>query len=272
MTKNLLFTSAGNNCIIDKFWIEQHRNYDIFVCYYGNNTDKKLMKYADYYAERKGSKFQNFYFFWQQQLNQSSNKLKEKESNKDEEISIENINPNKKKFNILDYDYYFIVDDDIIISTTNINNLFLVISTFNLDIIQPSFPIGKISRITHAITTSHPGIFMRYTNFIEINVPVFRKSALEQCMKIYDTSLIGFGVDYLFLWFLGYTREEKYAIIDHIKCINPFFEEREIDKLQSIDNRYLTWRKIAEKHNIIEWKHTNYKIIPLNPFNGKFLF
>jgi hypothetical protein len=262
MTRNLLFTSAGNNCIIDKYWIDNNRKYDIFVCYYGNNPDKPLMKYADYYAERKGGKFQNFYFFWQQNPQQPIRS--------ESDISIQTVNPNKKKFNIKDYDYYFIVDDDIIISTTDINRLFLVISSYNLDIIQPSFPIGKNSRISHEITVSQPELFMRYTNFIEVNTPVFSKSALEKCMKIYEPSLVGFGVDYLFLWFLGHTKEDKYAIIDHIKCINPFFEEREIDKLQTLDNRYQNWKEIAKKHNITCWKHKNYKALLLNPFNSKF--
>jgi hypothetical protein len=90
-------------------------------------------------------------------------------------------------------------------------------------------------------------------------------------MKIYDPSLVGFGIDYLFLWFLGHTKKNKYAIIDHIKCINPFFEEREIDKLQSFDNRYQNWKNIAKQYNITFWKHINYKYLPLNMFNSKFL-
>ncbi len=262
--KCLLFTSAGETTILDKYWIEPTRQYDIFVCYYGDNRDNKLRKYCDYYAERKGSKFQNFHYFW----NLDNDTDIEKNENKSikPHIPIEN-NNNKPKFDIKSYDYYFIVDDDIIITTDGINQLFKIINHYNLYIIQPSF-IPKYSQISHQITVTQPGLLMRYTNFIEVNTPVFSKETLIKCMAIYDPILVGYGIDYLFLWFLGQNQKDKYAIIDSVKCINPIVQDREINKLESFQTRVEKWNKIAKKYNIKVWEHKSFSKIHLNSIHN----
>ncbi len=252
----LLFTSAGKNAIIDKYWIDKDRKYDIFLCYYGNETNKPLLTFTDYYVERKGSKFQNFHYFWT--------------NPKQTEFNIIKNDINKPEFNIKNYDYYYLVDDDIIISTKAINNMFKIINDFNLDIIQPAFLPGK-SRISHSITRAVPNTFLRYTNFIEINTPFFSKSALEKCMNIYDAILVGYGIDYLFIGHLDEENKNKFAIIDAIKCINPFFDVREIDILQPIDDRIKNWETVMKKHNIKIWTHTVFKLIPLNIMNRLYL-
>jgi hypothetical protein len=254
--KCLLFTSAGKNAIIDKYWIDKERKYDIFLCYYGDETNKPLLPFTDYYVERKGAKMQNFYYFW--------NNPKQKEYN-----IIKN-DLNKPALDIKNYDYYYIVDDDIIISTKAINNMFKIIDDYNLDMIQPAFLPGK-SRICHSITRAVPNIFLRYTNFIENNTPFFSKSAIEKCMNIYDPLLVGYGIDYLFIWYLGTEKKDKYAVIDAIKCINPFFDVREIDILQPFDDRIKNWNNIMEKHQIKIWNHTVFKSIPLNIINRTYL-
>ena len=37
--KNLLFTSAGDNTNFDELWLDEDRNYDVWVVYYGNNDE-----------------------------------------------------------------------------------------------------------------------------------------------------------------------------------------------------------------------------------------
>jgi hypothetical protein len=252
----LLFTSAGKNAIIEKYWIDKDRKYDIFLCYYGDETNKPLLPFVDYYVERKGSKIQNFHYFWTNQ--------------KQTEFNIIQNDINKPEFNIKNYDYYYIVDDDIIISTKAINSLFKIINDFSLDIIQPAF-VPKKSRISHSITRAIPNIFLRYTNFIEINTPFFSKSALEKCMNIYDPTLVGYGIDYLFIWHLGKENKYKFAIIDAIKCINPFFDVRQIDILQPFDDRVKNWKSVMEKNNIKMWKHEVFKTVSISVMNRIYL-
>jgi len=232
MTKNLIFCSAGDNANFYKYWLAPYRNYHLFICYYGD-TPNKYKELADHYIMNKGSKFQNLLYVY------------------------------KNYFDIINqYDYIFVPDDDIIISTKNINKLFVIIKKLNLSIIQPSFSWqGKIS---HMITTSNSKCILRYTNFIEVNVPLFSKESLFTFLSNYPDDLTCFGVDLYYMWLLGRDKL-KYAIIDSVQCINPFENEnetREIDKLISPDERMARWLKIKEKYKIEnEWEHKNLKLI-----------
>jgi hypothetical protein len=248
MRKNLLFTSAGNKSNFFKYWCDDNRNYDIFLCYYADSKDKPYKKYVDFYSERKGGKFQNFDFFWK---NINNHKFIE-------------ANDTTNPINLYSYEKYFILDDDIIISTNDINELFEIMDVYNLDMLQPSFDPIK-SKISHKITTHIPNAILHYTNFIEVNTPMFRHDILKKCMDIYDNRLTGWGIDLLFMWHLG-EKKDKYAIIDKIKCINPYEDKnvvREIVKLQPNHIRVSKWIEVKKKFNIPELVLKTFNIIPL---------
>ena len=246
MKKNLLFTSAGDRTNFFNIWCEDNKNYDIFLCYYGDSVNKVYKKYVDYYSERKGGKFQNFDYFW---------------NNPDNHHLIESSNSNP--INLYLYDKYFILDDDIIISTNEINELFELMDEYDLDMLQPSFDSIK-SKISHDLTRFIPNAKLHYTNFIEVNTPMFRNEILKKCMEIYDNSLAGWGIDILFMWYLGHNKPDKYAVIDKIKCINPFDvndSEREIVKLQPNSVRISKWNEVVKKLNIRLFSLKTFKII-----------
>jgi hypothetical protein len=231
----LVFSSVGDYTTYYERWYNKNKNYDLFICYYGDK-ENKYSKYSDFYVERKGSKFQNFKYFW------------------DNDDRLQN------------YDYYFIVDDDITIDSININKLFEYSIKYDLWISQPSFDSSQNnSLINHKITQNIKNSTLRYTNFIEVNSMCFSKWAISECMKIYDNSLVGWGIDWLFIWHLGKDKEDKYAIIDDILCINPRVRYgtviKEIDKLQHYRDRFLNWKRLARKYNIEEWSQKVYKII-----------
>lgn len=233
VNKNVIFVSAGDNTSFYKYWINKNKNYDLYICYYGSNESDKYKEYSDFYFKRKGSKIQNFYYLWNNILN-PDNKIKE-------------------------YENFYIADDDIIINTIEINELFNILGKYNLWILQPSF--NEKSKISHDITKQMRDNFMRYTNFVEINTPFMSKYAITECMKIYDPILVGYGIDYLFIWYLGIENEDKYAIIDSISCINPTTKIREIDKLQKLYERQNNWEKIKNKLKIKNWKHKIFSYI-----------
>ena len=54
MKKNLLFTSAGDNTNFYELWLDDIRNYDICIYYYGNCNYDKYKEYSDYYFKGKG--------------------------------------------------------------------------------------------------------------------------------------------------------------------------------------------------------------------------
>jgi len=235
--KNLVFTSAGDNTDFYKNWLGGNRNYDVFVVYYGDD-DQKFNKYkslVDKIWRRKGSKFQNFYYLY-------------------------------KNFphEILNYDAFYIVDDDIIMSTNDINKLFDTLYKYRLSICQPSFT--NDSKISHEITLQIPGNILRYTNFVEVNTPVFSKDALIKMMKYYDESLIGWGIDYLYIWANGINEKDKYAVIDNIRCINPKDDYkkdgRELNKINNYETRHLSWYKVADRYGIPHtWENKTYSIV-----------
>ena len=225
MTTNFVFSSVGDNTNFDSLWIDPNMEYDIYIIYYGDNDEifnryKEKVKYID---KRKGSKFQNFKYFY------------------DTQIDIINR-----------YDRFFILDDDIIINVNDINNMFKISIEYNLDICQPSFlPSGKIS---WKITEHKKDILLTYTNFIEVNTPLFNKTSLDNLMKVLDYSLIGWGIDLLYIWANGIDKDKSYAIIHKITCINPRDEHKKSKKyeLASIKNYNLReniWIDYANKIN-----------------------
>ena len=234
--KNVLITSAGNNTNFDKLWTNYNRNYDIWVVYYGddNNIYNKYKNKVDKIWKRKGSKFQNFNYIYKNYYN-----------------------------NLMEYERFFIVDDDIIMNTSDINKLFNISKKYNLSICQPAFK--EESKISHPITKVVKNNILRYTNFVEVNTPVFSKDALITFMKYYDDSLIGWGIDYLYIWANNKDAPDKYAIIDSITCINPYDDikgGRELDKINDSINRAQIWANYANKIGApYEWEHITYKSI-----------
>ena len=229
--KNIVFTSAGDNTDFHINWCGNNRNYDVYCVYYGDNMDNynKYKSVVDKIWQRKGSKFQNFYYVYSLSDNIFSS-----------------------------YERFFILDDDIVMSTDDINKMFLLSEEYDLWICQPSF--NNISKISHPITKYNPGNILRYTSFVEVNAPLFSKKALTKFMKKYDPILIGWGIDYLYIWANGDTIEDKYAVIDSIQCINPHdnakpSKKRELNNIEDVDLRIKYWIDIMNKYKIPENKY-----------------
>ena len=204
--KNFVFSSVGDNTDFENYWISNNMEYDIYVMYYGDNDEifdryKSKVKYCE---RRKGSKFQNFKFFYDN-------------------------NPDI----INKYTHFFILDDDIIINVSEINGMFKIAKEYNLDICGPSFI--HPSKISHWVTQHKPYKVLTYTNFVEVNVPLFNKKALLNLMKWLHEELIGWGIDCLYIWANGLDKTNSYAIIHSISCINPPEKLKKIQK----DNREL---------------------------------
>uniref|UniRef100_A0A6C0KXL3 Glycosyltransferase n=1 Tax=viral metagenome TaxID=1070528 RepID=A0A6C0KXL3_9ZZZZ len=217
---NLVFTSAGDNTRFNTLWVSSEQTYDIVVYYYGD-SDENYEKYkaiSKLCLRRKGSKFQNFYQFY---------------------TSYPDI--------IVHYDLFFILDDDIIISVGDINNMFRIANKYNLAICQPSFKKGSI--VSHGITRHKPQIFLQYTNFVEVNTPLFSRAALDKAMTKYSPNLIGWGIDFLYIWANGFS-ETAYAVIHGVQCINPRAQEkggrRELYLIPLHSTRRVVWEAYAD--------------------------
>jgi hypothetical protein len=239
-SRYLVFTSAGDRANLQS-WLKGKQNFDFWITYYGE-TKNRYREFCDYYLERKGGKFPNLHYAYQH--------FRE----------------------ILEcYEAIFIMDDDLIISSTEIGYLFEIREKYDLWLLQPAYdPQGKIS---HPITGARPLSFMRYTNFVEVTCPLFRRDVLDKFMKIYDPILIGWGIDWLYMHALGDKIEKKVAVVDAVTCLNPTDEMkggyREIELLQDTPTRIENWKKIRQLHNVRELLaadqyESGYEKFPLN--------
>ena len=188
-SRNLVFTSAGDNANLENWLLSGNKNFDLWITYYGDRNDP-YREFADYYNVRKGGKYPNLHYVYR----------------------------NWK--GILDhYEAIMVMDDDIIINASGISRLFEIRKEFGLWLLQPSFsPAGRIS---HPITAVHPLKMFRYTNFVEMNCPLFQKNKLDDFMHIYDPVLAVYGVDWWYLEEMGPVLTGKVAIVDEVYCINP---------------------------------------------------
>ena len=246
--RNLVFTSAGDNTKFDKLWTGDNRNYDIMAVYYGKSDGNynKYSKSVDWILKRKGSKFQNFQFVF-----------------------------NNHKDIIDKYDRFFILDDDIVFDSNDINNMFKISRKYDFWICGPTFKNVPECKISHINTESQvpnnfKGTQFRYTNFVEVNVPLFNRKALDKLMNIYDPVLIGWGIDYLYIWSCDMNHKRRFALIDSITCINPQDNtkknnKRELMNLKGANKREATWKKFADKYGIPHnWKTKTWKKVNTN--------
>ncbi len=220
--KWLVYTSAGEN-VNTAMWLKGKTQFDLWITYYGDASGNHLEEQGDYYNRRKGSKWQNLSFAyaeWPEIFNR--------------------------------YSAILVMDDDIVITAEKINRLFQIRKLYKLNLLQPAFsPLGKIShRITHPEFNS----YIRFTNFVECNVPLFRRETLKKFMQVYDERLVGYGTDY---WYSHLARdgEERIAVVDGIICTNPKDAvkkggKRDIDKLQSEKKRKEVWSAFKKEYNL----------------------
>ena len=86
-------------------------------------------------------------------------------------------------------------------------------------------------------------------------------------MNVYDDSLIGWGIDYLYINANGLKKTESYAIVHSITCINPSEEDKEkkryeLSFINDYKKRRLTWDAFSKKNGYInKFKHVEYKCI-----------
>ena len=219
--RNLVFTSAGDNANLES-WIRGRADFDLWITYYGH-TPGRYATTGDYYEERRGSKFGN---------------LKDAYETRPEVLAR--------------YDAVFVLDDDIVISAKAINRLFELRDHHDLWLLQPAFsPLGRIS---WNLTRVRRQCALRYTNFVEMACPMFRRDKLDEFMAVYDPALVSYGTDWWYMNVLGRHIEGKVAIVDAITCINPHTRSkggiREIGRLIGNEQAKANWEKISIKYGL----------------------
>jgi hypothetical protein len=224
--RNLVFTSAGDRSNV-RLWLKGRRNFDVWISYYGE-APGRYSEIADFYNVRRGSKFGNLRFAcdtWPELL--------------------------------APYEAVLVSDDDIVISGTQTSRLFEIREEMGLWLLQAAFsPLGKIS---WGITRAQRDSRLRFTNFVEMTCPLFRKDKLDAFMRVFDPVLTGIGTDWWFMESLGDDIEGKVAIIDAIVCTNPSDRSkggiRECDRLDTEAARNAAWDWVRTRYGVDRRPH-----------------
>ena len=218
-----MFTSAGERSHFHTQWVGPGQEFDVFAVYYGDDDERydQYREKATFITRRKGSKYQNFLYFYQ---------------------SYPEILGRYRRVLVLDDDLEFDGGADAI------NRMFALAKRHRLSICGPSFtPDGKVSWDLNA---HRGGVSMAYTNFVEVNAQLFSRPALDRLMKWMTPELIGWGIDYLATWANGMDQKRSYAVIHEVKCRNPHDHDRghqrELDRVPGAEQRQATWEKYAK--------------------------
>lgn len=216
----LVFSSVGDRSGLHH-WLRGQKNFDLWVTYYGTRPGR-FQDLADYYNARQGSKYQNLHYAYR-----------------------------RWGHLIARYSAVLVMDDDIVISGSRISRLFELRQRHDLWALQPAFsPRGKIS---WPVTRVNRRNELRFTNFVEMTCPLFRRDKLDAFMAVYDPELIGWGCDWWFLEVLGDDLRGRVAVVDAITCVNPHDSTkagREIDRLAVTSERKAAWERIRTRYRI----------------------
>jgi hypothetical protein len=112
---------------------------------------------------------------------------------------------------VAQYDYVWLPDDDIACRTRDIDRIFSLSRDYDLYLSQPALTLD--SYFSWFVTLKNPLLRLRYTNFVEIMVPCFKRDFLARCLPFMSETLSGWGLDHLWPTML---RSRQMAIIDAV--------------------------------------------------------
>jgi hypothetical protein len=183
MNKYLIISPIGDESLHPE-WVREKTNFDLVLIYYGDNelVAESNIKYTPYVYAAKGEKYHLIKSFIESNIEFISN-----------------------------YTHIWIPDNDVLISTEDINRLFEMATQYQLSVCQPAME-GYVS---HEITKPVPNSILRYTNFVEVLAPLFDLESLLKIYKTFDLNYSSWGYDYLWSPLLDYPKD-KIAIIDDI--------------------------------------------------------
>ncbi|HYP47570.1 MAG TPA: hypothetical protein VEQ61_02930 [Thermoleophilaceae bacterium] len=116
-----------------------------------------------------------------------------------------------------EYDYVWLPDDDIYAGQDTIDRIFDVAQAVGLDLFAPA--LHESSYFAHYSTMRNSSFYGRWVGFVEIMIPGFSTSALEELLPTLDLSPTGWGWGLDSLWpkLLDY---ENVGIIDGTPVIH----------------------------------------------------
>lgn len=218
--KNCIFISAGDKERFASFAVKNLIDYDIIINYYGDDKEKEnyLKEKSTIFFTEKTTKF----------------------------ISL------KKNYELIrdKYKWVAVFDDDAKFVCGSMDELINAGEKYNLIIISGCH-VDKISYKLHEVPDKKYKI--RFTNFIEMNFPVFKNEYLAKYMDKYDGGLCGWGNDFWYCNVLGSEKEFNMGILDTVIIENPLYNNA-ISTYMTDTDREKQWKYYKEIYSLEEWK------------------
>ena len=151
------------------------------------------------------------------------------------------------------YEYFFLMDDDIEMSTEEVNKLFGIMKQYHLRIAQPSL---VMSYYTYLHTLRIPFCVLRYTNFVEMMVPCFSKEALVKVLPTFERKVRGCGIEYHWSRLIHGGHKDM-AIIDkvnacHVRPLRHWEYQQELISYFNVNNlnaTIITYSSLYEEND-----------------------
>jgi hypothetical protein len=223
--KNLIISVVGDESL-HPYWVKGDKQFHTYLIYYGVHKDKYKGD-CDFYLQKPGSKYFLYYdlikenpdFFWE-------------------------------------YDAVFMPDDDLYLTTEDLNKLFSMFHNTpplrenglspKLHLAQPSI-VGWYSLW---ITLHDSNYIYRLTNFVEIMCPVFSRYALQLLWPTFNATKSSWGLDMIWDYELGHPRN-KIAILDDVIAIHTReVKSGDLYKNHTTHNPFDDLRLVGEKYGL----------------------
>jgi len=182
--KNLIICPVGESISYHRDWVKGKRNFDIITINFSDIPGFGKVG-ADFYFEVKGFKYEII-----------------------KKVIDENVDLVKM------YDYVWLPDDDLAISTDEINRLFDIFKEYNLDFGQPAV---KNNYCIHNALRRRINCFLRYVNFVELMCPLFSVDSLFTALSTFDFNKSAYGIDWIWSEKL---KNKKIAVIDAVSVLH----------------------------------------------------
>ncbi|MEI8234407.1 MAG: DUF707 domain-containing protein [Verrucomicrobiota bacterium] len=92
------------------------------------------------------------------------------------------------------YDYWMLLDDDILTTVDDLNLLFEIVDEMGLDMAQPG--LSKDSYIAHPVLFADSRGETRKLNTVELMAPILSRRLLEVAGHLFSESVSGYGADF----------------------------------------------------------------------------
>ncbi len=187
--QNIVIAPCGNKSnIFNTYWLDkkEEKQFDLCLLFYHEKINNpELYKDVDYFYHLKDFKYHMLYKLFTE------------------------VQPNW----LQKYKYFYFLDDDVKISTDQINRMFALSSVFDSWISQAS--LSKNSFCSWPMFKQQPDSFCRFVGQIEVMAPLFNAISLEKCLPSFIGNKSSWGVDSIWSKILGYP-EDKLIVFDDV--------------------------------------------------------